>query len=113
MRFKLTGILLLAAGAYLMISTMISLQQQRNDALTTQVWPLIAIFLVLLVRVLQAEKHHRDWLKQASDMGEKKATEEDVSLPPPEEIALSPLEEIPLRRMDDEPLRHDPELRSE
>src|SRR5438270_2883939 len=106
MRFKLTGILLLGAGAYLAISAVVSLQQQRNDALTAQVWPLIAIFLVLLVRVLQAEKHHRDWLKQANEMGEKKAAEENP-LPPLEVTEFPPLEEIP-QPFEEELLRHDP-----
>ena len=95
MRFKISGILLLAAGAYLAISAIASVQQQRSDALTAQVQPLVAIFLVLLVRVLQAEKHHRDWLKQASEMSEKRPAEEGISIPSSEEIAMPPLEQEP------------------
>jgi len=92
MRFKISGILLLAAGAYLAISASASVQQQRSDTLTAQVQPLVAIFLVLLVRVLQAEKHHRDWLKQASEMNEKRPVEDGISIPPLDEIATPPLE---------------------
>ena len=46
MRFKISGLLLLAAAAYLAISAIIGVQQQRNDAITVQVQPLVAIFLI-------------------------------------------------------------------
>jgi hypothetical protein len=98
MRFKISGILLLAAAAYLAILAIIGLQQPRNDAPIGEVQALIAIFLVLLVRVLQTEKHHRDWLKQASDLNEKKAAEQEMAIPPLQEIAMAPLEEEVLRR---------------
>ena len=105
MRFKISGLLLLAAAAYFAISAIIGVQQQRNDAITVQVQPLVAIFLILLVRVLQAEKHHRDWLRHASDMGEAKRGEE-IAIAPLEEIAVAPLRE-------EELLPHDPVLETE
>ena len=63
MHLKLIGVLLLILGAYLVTAAFVSAEQQHNDSLITQMQPMAAIFLVLLVRVLQAEKHHRDSLK--------------------------------------------------
>ena len=72
MRFKILGILLLVAAAYLAVAALAGAEQQHNDALSLQVQPLVAIFLLLLVRILQAEKHHRDLMKKAAVEPEEK-----------------------------------------
>ena len=58
MVFKFIGVVLLLLGAYLAIDAFTL--TVANDQLRAQVYPLIAVFLVLAVRVLQAEKHRRD-----------------------------------------------------
>jgi hypothetical protein len=60
MHFKLAGLLLLLVGAYFAMDAIILAEKQHSDALTSQVYPLVAIFLAMTVRVLQAEKHHRE-----------------------------------------------------
>ena len=60
MHFKLAGLLFLIVGAYLAFDSLVAAEGQHNGALTAQVYPLVAIFLVMTVRVLQAEKHHRE-----------------------------------------------------
>ena len=64
MRFKILGLVALLVGAYFAVEGILLSQKVANDALRAQVYPLVAIFLALVVRVLQAEKHHRDRLKQ-------------------------------------------------
>ncbi len=56
MVFKATGVILLVLAAYLAFQ---SFALSPNDSLRTS-YSLGAIFLVLVVRVLQAEKHHRE-----------------------------------------------------
>jgi hypothetical protein len=63
MHFKLAGLLFLIAGAYLAIYALVLAEGQHSDALSAQVFPLVAIFLAMTVRVLQAEKHHRERLR--------------------------------------------------
>ena len=55
MVFKATGVILLLLAAYLAFQ---SFALSPNDSSRTS-YSLVAIFLVLVVRVLQAEKHHR------------------------------------------------------
>ena len=65
MRFKVLGLVALLVGAYFAVDGMLLAEKGASDSLKAQVYPLVAIFLALVVRVLQAEKHHRDRLKQA------------------------------------------------
>jgi uncharacterized membrane protein YesL len=60
MHLKLAGLLFLLVGGYLAVDALILAEQQHNNSLTAQVYPLVAIFLAMTVRVLQAEKHHRE-----------------------------------------------------
>jgi hypothetical protein len=60
MHFKLAGLLLLLVGAYFAIDAIILAEKQHSDAIASQVYPMVAIFLAMTVRVLQAEKHHRE-----------------------------------------------------
>ena len=60
MHFKLAGLVFLLVGGYLAVDSMILAEQQHNNSLTAQVYPMVAIFLAMTVRVLQAEKHHRE-----------------------------------------------------
>jgi hypothetical protein len=76
MRFKILGVLALLVGAYFAVEGMLLAHKGTNDALLAQVYPLVAIFLALVVRVLQAEKHHRDGLKQQSPDPVREAAEE-------------------------------------
>lgn len=64
MRFKILGVVALLVGAYFAVEGMLLAEKGASDSLKAQVYPLVAIFLALVVRVLQAEKHHRDRLKQ-------------------------------------------------
>jgi hypothetical protein len=117
MRFKVVGVLLLAVAAYLAVSSAIAMQQLRNDPTSGEVQALLAIFLVLLVRILQTEKHHRDWLKAASDQNEKNAPEEAMPLTPLEELTMpSPIvmpSPIGMRPPEEEVLHRDPLFESE
>lgn len=63
MRFKVVGIVLLVIAAWFALEGVISARKENTDAISAAVYPLIAIFLAMVVRVLQAEKHHRDRLK--------------------------------------------------
>ena len=63
MRFKVLGVVALLVGAYFAVEGVLLAQQGTSESLRAQVYPLVAIFLALVVRVLQAEKHHRDRLK--------------------------------------------------
>lgn len=63
MVFKAAGVILLLLAAYLAFRSFVL--ASLNDDVRTLVYPLVAIFLALAVRVLQAEKHHRD--ERASD----------------------------------------------
>ena len=67
MRFKVIGLVALLVGAYFAIMGVVLAQEQPGDSMRAQVYPLVAIFLALVVRVLQAEKHHRDRLKQSAE----------------------------------------------
>jgi hypothetical protein len=58
--FKLLGIALLIASAYLVVNTLAISGGLLSDTGRAGAYPLIAIVLVLMVRVLQAEKHHRE-----------------------------------------------------
>ena len=60
MHFKLAGLLFLLVGGYLAVDALLLAESQHNNALTAQVYPMVAIFLAMTVRVLQAEKHHRE-----------------------------------------------------
>ena len=64
MRFKVLGVVALLVGAYFAVDGVLLAEKGSSDSLKAQVYPLVAIFLALVVRVLQAEKHHRDRLKQ-------------------------------------------------
>jgi fumarate reductase subunit D len=63
MRFKIVGVVLLIVAAVFAVQGMIDAQKQGNDAVSATAYPLVAIFMALVVRVLQAEKHHRDRIK--------------------------------------------------
>ncbi len=63
MRFKVLGLIALLVGAYFAVEGVLLAQKGASETLKAQVYPLVAIFLALVVRVLQAEKHHRDRLK--------------------------------------------------
>ncbi len=58
MVFKVVGVILLLLALYLAFQSFALVSS--NDGSRTLVCVLVAIFLVLTVRVLQAEKHHRD-----------------------------------------------------
>ena len=58
MATKAVGVILLLLAVYLAFQSFALLPS--NDDSRTLVYVLAAIFLVLTVRVLQAEKHHRD-----------------------------------------------------
>lgn len=75
MRFKILGVVALLVGAYFAVEGVLLVQKAANDTLRAQVYPLVAIFLALVVRVLQAEKHHRDKLKNAAAEPAAKETE--------------------------------------
>ena len=76
MRFKILGVVALLVGAYFAVEGVLLAEKGSSDPLKAQVYPLVAIFLALVVRVLQAEKHHRDRLKGAASETAKEATEE-------------------------------------
>ena len=70
MHFKLAGLLFLLIGGYFAIDAIILADKQHSDAIASQVYPMVAIFLAMTVRVLQAEKHHRE-LQREGDRGAK------------------------------------------
>lgn len=63
MRFKVIGVVLLVIAAWFAVEGILNAQKQNNDSISATVYPLVAIFMAMVVRVLQAEKHHRDRLK--------------------------------------------------
>jgi hypothetical protein len=60
MHFKIAGFLLLSLGGYFAVDAIIVAERQHSEVLSVQIYPLVAIFLAMTVRVLQAEKHHRE-----------------------------------------------------
>ena len=68
MRFKLVGLLLLLAGMALVVYALVLDRGVTDSAVKPQTYCLVAIFLALTVRVLQAERHHRSTQRRrASD----------------------------------------------
>ncbi len=56
---KVGGVALLAAGAAMILAALVIVQPLHDQAATAVVYCLVAIFLGIVVRVLQAERHHR------------------------------------------------------
>jgi hypothetical protein len=56
--FKGVGVTLLLMAAYLAVQAFV-LVLPNDGRLSAEVYVLVAIFLALTVRVLQAERHHR------------------------------------------------------
>ena len=56
--FKFVGVILLLVGAYLGVEAFIL--TLTSDHVRPEVYALLAVFLAMMVRVLQAEKHRRD-----------------------------------------------------
>jgi len=79
MRFKIIGVIALLVGAYFALEGALLAMKGIDSTLKAQVYPLVAIFLALVVRVLQAEKHHRDRLKQAAAEPAKEAQAEHTA----------------------------------
>ncbi len=69
MRFKVVGVLLLLVGLYFAGRGWWLADQARVVTESAKVDVLIAIFLASTVRVLQAEKHHRE---RARHLGEER-----------------------------------------
>lgn len=67
MRFKIIGLVFLLIGMYLAVDSFIVAERSADASLMARVYPLLAIFLALVVRVLQAEKHHRDVHKEPEE----------------------------------------------
>ena len=65
MRFKLLGVVFLLFAAMLAGQGLLLAWQSNSNTLLAEVAPLVAVFLALTVRVLQAEKHHRDLVERA------------------------------------------------
>jgi hypothetical protein len=86
MRFKVTGVLLLLAGMYFAIAAYLHnfTQPPPAPAVSAQVDGMLAIFIALLVRVFQAQKHHRDIMRLL-----KKSQEEESALPEGVRIAAA------------------------
>jgi hypothetical protein len=59
MRFKLLGVFFLALGLYLVVHGVLMARAIPESGVAAQVYCLAAIFLAITVRVLQAERHHR------------------------------------------------------
>ena len=57
--FKGVGVILLLMAAYLAVQAFL-LALPNNAGLRAEVFALVAVFLALTVRVLQAERHHRN-----------------------------------------------------
>jgi len=64
MRFKIAGVVLLLAGLYFAGHGLWLADRSQMPAEIAKVEVLIAIFLASTVRVLQAEKHHREQLRR-------------------------------------------------
>jgi uncharacterized membrane protein len=60
MWFKFAGVLLLVLGAYLALQALVLSGPSATTPLHAEVYLLGAIVLLQVVRVLQAEKHHRE-----------------------------------------------------
>lgn len=60
MRFKIVGVVLLLVGVFFAARGWLLADQARIVTESAKVDVLIAIFLASTVRVLQAEKHHRE-----------------------------------------------------
>ncbi len=67
MRFKVIGVLLLLAGLYFAGRGWWVADQAKIATESAKVDVLIAIFLASTVRVLQAEKHHRERDRRLSE----------------------------------------------
>lgn len=76
MRFKVIGVVLLLAAVYLLGYGYFEAKTLNNPAIEVQFYPLTAIFLALVVRIFQAEKHHRNEL-QSSQADEPEEVEEN------------------------------------
>ena len=70
MRFKLVGIVLLLAAVGSLVYGFVAAKDPAIPAIEIQIFALAAIFLAVLVRILQAEKHHRDEMKERSAVEE-------------------------------------------
>jgi hypothetical protein len=79
MHFKLAGLLFLLVGGYFAVDAIILAEKQHSDAITSQVYPLVAIFLVMTVRVLQAEKHHREQQRETERVAQSASGPEVLS----------------------------------
>jgi uncharacterized membrane protein YesL len=79
MHFKLAGLLFLLVGGYFAVDAIILAEKQHSDAITSQVYPLVAIFLVMTVRVLQAEKHHREQQRETERVAQSASGPEALS----------------------------------
>jgi uncharacterized membrane protein YesL len=79
MHFKLAGLLFLLVGGYFAVDAIILAEKQHSDAITSQVYPLVAIFLVMTVRVLQAEKHHREHQRETERVAQSASEPEALS----------------------------------
>jgi hypothetical protein len=78
MHFKLAGLLFLLVGGYFAVDAIIVTEKQHSEVLSAQVYPLVAIFLAMTVRVLQAEKHHREQQREPEQRAASANTEEEV-----------------------------------
>ncbi len=64
MWLKVVGIVLLLVSVYLTVDAVLLSERLVDETARAQVYPLVAIVLVLMVRVLQAEKHRRERQRQ-------------------------------------------------
>ncbi len=71
MRFKIAGVVLLVVGFYFALHGLLLAGQAQLLAETAKVEVLIAIFLATTVRVLQAEKHHREQARREHEERER------------------------------------------
>ncbi len=71
MRFKIAGVVLLLAGCYFAVHGLMLAGQAQLAAESAKVEVLIAIFLATTVRVLQAEKHHREQMRREHEERER------------------------------------------
>ncbi len=67
MRFKVAGVLLLLVGLYFAGRGWWLADQSKIVTESAKVDVLIAIFLASTVRVLQAEKHHREAIRRTHE----------------------------------------------
>lgn len=64
MRFKIVGVLFLLAATVFASDALRHAWNTRDSGIKAISYALIAVFLVATVRVLQAEKHHRDEVRE-------------------------------------------------